>query len=77
MGDKARKFRRLADIWDLISRDDFLLSDVFPEDKLVAIDLILPPRPRKKPTFPNKQTFPLIRPEEVLRRRKMGMPKYS
>ena len=72
MGDKARKFRRLADIWDLISQDDFLLSDIFPEDKLVAIDLILPPRPRKKLTPPEKKTFPLIRPEEVLRRRRMG-----
>ena len=77
MGDKARRFRRLADIWDLISQDDFLLSDIFPENKLVAIDLILPPRPRKKSALPEKKTFPLICPEEVLRRRRMGMPKYG
>jgi hypothetical protein len=25
MGDKARKFRRLADIWDLLSQDEFYL----------------------------------------------------
>ena len=75
MGDKARKFRRLADIWDLLSVDEFLLSDIFPEDKLIAVELILPPRKRKKPEPPEKITFPLIRREEVLRRRRMGMPK--
>ncbi len=75
MGNKARKFRRLADIWDLLSVDEFLLSDIFPEDKLIAVELILPPRKRKKPQPPEKKTFPLIRPEEVLRRRRMGMPK--
>lgn len=75
MGSKARKFRTLAQIWDLISQDDFLLSDIFPEDKLIAVELILPPRPRKPPQAPEKKTFPLIRREEVLRRRKMGLPK--
>jgi len=63
MGKLARKFRRLADIWDLLSVDDFLLSDIFPKDKLVAVELILPPRRRKPPQFPEKKTFPLMRPE--------------
>lgn len=39
MGDRARKFRRLADIWDLISVDEFVLSEIFAPEKLVAIDL--------------------------------------
>ena len=75
MGDKARKFRRLADIWYILSQDNWLLSDIFVPDKLIAVDLIQPPRPRKRPTPPDKQTKPLIRPEEVLRRRRMGLPK--
>lgn len=75
MGDKARKFKRLADIWDILSQDNWYLSEIFAPDKLIAIDLILPPRPRKKPNSPEKKTFPLIHPEEVLRRRRMGMPK--
>ena len=72
MGDKARKFRRLADIWDLLSQDEFLLSDIFPKDKLIAVDLILPPRPRKRPAPPEKRTFPLMRPEEVIWNRSMS-----
>lgn len=75
MGNKARKFRRLADIWYILSQDNWYLSDIFAPDKLVSIDLIQPPRPRKRPTPPDKQTRPLIRPEEVLRRRLMGLPK--
>ena len=75
MGDKARRFRRLADIWDILSQDNWYLSEIFAPDKLVPLDLILPPRPRKPPVLPNKQTRPLIRPEEVLRRRRMGLPK--
>ena len=75
MGDKARKFRTLAHIWDLLSVDDFLLSDIFPEDKLIAVEQILPPRPRKPRQIPEKRTFPLMRPEEVLLRRKIGLPK--
>lgn len=75
MGNKARKFRRLADIWDLLSVDEFLLSEIFPEDKLIAVELILPPKRQKKPTPPEKKTFPLIPREEVLRRRRMGMAK--
>ena len=68
MGDKARKFRTLAHIWDLLSQDDFLLSDIFPEDKLIAVELIKPPRRRKPRQLPEKKTFPLMRPEDVMRR---------
>jgi hypothetical protein len=75
MGDKARKFRRLADIWDLLSQDEFYLSDIFPEEKLIAVELIVPARMPKRPMPPEKKTFPLISREEVLRRRRMGMPK--
>ncbi|MEM7761694.1 MAG: hypothetical protein AAF298_26775 [Cyanobacteria bacterium P01_A01_bin.40] len=75
MGKLARKFRRLADIWDILSQDEWYLSDIFAPDKLVSVDLIQPERPRKRPTPPEKQTFPLISREEVLRRRRMGMPK--
>ncbi|MBW4535926.1 MAG: hypothetical protein KME09_18470 [Pleurocapsa minor HA4230-MV1] len=77
MGDKARKFRRLADIWDILSQDDFYLSDIFPEDKLIALDLILPARLPKRPMPAEKTTFPLIRPEDVLRRRTMKLVKCS
>jgi hypothetical protein len=75
MGNKARKFRRLADIWDILSQDEFYLSDIFPEDQLIAPELILPPRLPKRPTPPEKTTFPLIRPEDVIRRRTMTLVK--
>ena len=75
MGKYARRFRRLADIWDILSQDEWYLNEVFPEDKLVALDLILPPRPRKKPMPPLKKTYPTMSREEVLLRRRMGMPK--
>jgi hypothetical protein len=75
MGDKARKFRRLADIWDLLSQDDFYLSDIFPEEKLIAVELIVPARLPKRPTPPEKTTFPLISPEDVIRRRTMTLVK--
>lgn len=73
MGDKARKFRRLADIWDLISVDEFILSEIFPPEKLIAVDLIQPPKPRKKPEPREKKTFPLMRPEDVIRNRSMSL----
>jgi hypothetical protein len=75
MGNKARRFRRLADIWDILSQDEFYLSDIFPEDQLIAPELILPARLPKRPMPAEKKTFPLISREEVLRRRRMGMPK--
>lgn len=75
MGDKARKFRRLADIWDLLSQDNWYLEEIFPKDKLVAVELILPPRPRKPPTLPDKQTKPLMRPSDILRNRTMTLVK--
>ena len=71
MGDRARKFKRLADIWDLLSVDEFVLSEIFPEDQLIAIDLIQPAPPRKKPQPLEKKTFPLMRPEDILRNRTM------
>ena len=73
MGSKARKFRTLAHIWDLISQDDFLLSDIFPEDKLIAIESILPPRPRKPRQIPDKKTFPMMHPEDIMRNRGMRL----
>ena len=75
MGDKARKFRRLADIWYLLSQDNWYLEEIFSQDKLVAVELILPPRPRKPPTLPDKQTKPLMRPEDILRNRTMTLVK--
>jgi hypothetical protein len=75
MGDKARKFRRLADIWDLLSQDDFHLSDIFSGDKLIAVELIVPARMPKRATPLDKTTFPLIRPEDVIRRRTMTLVK--
>lgn len=71
MGSKARKFRCLAHIWDVLSQDDFKLSEIFPEDELVAIESILPPRPRTRPAPPDKRTFPLMRPEDIMRNRSM------
>jgi hypothetical protein len=73
MGDKARKFRRLADIWDLISQDEFYLSDIFPEDQLIAIELIVPARMPKRPMPPDKTTFPLRRPEDIIRQRTVSL----
>ncbi len=67
MGGKARKFRRLADIWEILSQDEWHLSDIFPEEKLIPLDKIQPPRPRKRPTPLNKQIMPLIRPEDMFR----------
>ena len=75
MGDKARKFRRLADIWDLISVDEFILSEIFPKDKLVAVELIRPPKRRKRPEPLEKRTFPLMRPEDIIRNRTMPLVK--
>ena len=71
MGRLARKFRRLANIWDLLSQDDFKLSDIFPEDKRVAVELIRPPKRRKKPEPPEKKTFPLMLPQDIIRNRTM------
>ena len=71
MGGLARKFRRLADIWELLSVDEFLLSEIFPEDKRVAVELILPPKRRKKPEPPEKKTFPSFDPRDIARNRIM------
>ncbi|AFZ35529.1 hypothetical protein Sta7437_1975 [Stanieria cyanosphaera PCC 7437] len=77
MGDKARKFRRLVDIWDVLSQDNWYLDEIFPPDKLIPLDQIQPPRPRKKPIPAEKLTLPILRSEEVIRRREMGLPKLT
>ena len=69
MGNKARKFRRLADIWDILSVDEFILSEIFPPEKLIAVNLILPPRRRTRPEPPEKKTFPLMHPQDIMRNR--------
>ena len=73
MGDQARKFRRLADIWDLISVDEFVLSEIFPEDKLIAVELIQPPKRRIKVKPFEKRTFPLIHPSDIIRNRTVSL----
>ena len=73
MGDKARRFKRLADIWDILSQNNWYLSEIFAPDKLIAIDLIQPPRPRKPPTLPDKKTFPLMRLEDIMRNREIRL----
>ena len=45
----------------------------FPKVQLVAVELILPPRPRKPPTLPDKQTKPLMRPSDILRNREIRL----
>jgi|GEM_PF-3283754 len=75
MGDKARKFRRLSDIWDILIQDNWFLSDVFPPDKLIPINKIQPPKPRKRPTPREKQTFPFPLPYNTQIRQKMGLTK--
>ncbi|VEP18057.1 conserved hypothetical protein [Hyella patelloides LEGE 07179] len=75
LGDKARKFRRLADIWHILSQEEWYLEDIFPQDKLIAIDLIQPPKPRKTPTPPDKKTSPLMRPSDIIRNRTMHLVK--
>ena len=61
MGDKARKFRRLADIWDLISVDEFILSEIFPPEKLIAVELIQPPKRRQTAALGDKIARPIMR----------------
>ena len=75
MGDKARKFRRLADIWAILSQDNWFIGDIFPPDELIPINQIKPPCPRKRPTPPDKQTMPLVNPDTVRLWRKIGLPK--
>ena len=76
LGDKARKFKRLADIWDIFSQDEWYLEDVFPKDKLIAIDLIQPPKPRKLPIHfrpqQPKQPFPITREDLSMQRKLAG-----
>jgi hypothetical protein len=61
----------------LHSQDEFYLSDIFPEDTLIALELILPARLPKRPMPAEKTTFPLVRPEDVIRRRTMKLVKCS
>jgi hypothetical protein len=75
MGDKARKFRRLADIWDILSPDNWYLSDIFPENKLIPVEQIQPPKPRQRPLPPRfrepEPPFPITR-EDFLRARELA-----
>ncbi|MEM9273830.1 MAG: hypothetical protein AAGA80_12810 [Cyanobacteria bacterium P01_F01_bin.143] len=73
MGDKARKFRRLADIWDLLAVDEFILSEILPPEKLIAIDKILPPKRKTRPEPREKETFPLMHPRDIIRNRTMTL----
>ena len=75
MGDKARKFRRLADIWDLLAVDEFILSEIFPPEKLIAIDEILPPKRRKRPEPREREILPIMHPRDVIRNRTMTLVK--
>ena len=79
MGNKARKFKRLVDIWDILSQDNWFLSEIFAPDKLIAIDLIQPPKPRKLPIqyYPKqpKVPFPITR-EDLLVQRELGSFRY-
>lgn len=73
LGQKMRKFRTLTDIFEFLIRDDWAISDLFPEDEKVnALDL-LPPLPKKPPRQGASPTFPLMTPWEV--RFKRHMPK--
>ena len=75
MGDKARKFRRLWDIWDVLSQDEFVLSEIFPEEKLIDVNLIQPPKRRVRP-LPSRFQIPssafLITREDLLRERELS-----
>ena len=74
MGSKARMFRRLADIWAILSQDEWHLSDIFAPDKLIPLDKIKPPRQRELPAtyYPRmpKQPFPITR-EDLLKEREL------
>jgi hypothetical protein len=75
MGDKARRFRRLIDVWDVLSVDEFILSEIFPPEKLIDVNLIQPPKPRTRP-IPSrfqipKSPFPITR-EDLLRERELS-----
>lgn len=60
-----------------MSQDNWYLEEIFPQDKLVAVELILPPRPRKPPALPDKQTKPLMRPSDILRNREIRLVRYG
>ena len=75
MGDTARKFRRLADIWDLLAVDEFILSEIFPPEKLIAIDKILPPKRRTRPEPREREILPMMHPRDVIRNRTMTLVK--
>jgi hypothetical protein len=75
IGDKARRFRRLADVWDILSVDEFILSEIFPPEKLIAVELIQPPKRRERP-LPSRfqilsSPFPITR-EDLLRERELA-----
>jgi hypothetical protein len=75
MGHKARKFRTLADIWDILCQDNWYLDEIFPLDKLISIDRTLPLRPSKKSISCDRETMPFISSDTVRLWRKLGLPK--
>lgn len=75
MGKLARKFCRLADIWVLLSQDNWILSEIFAPDKLISVSAIVPPPLRKKSIPPLKETYPLVEPSTVQFWRKIGLPR--
>jgi hypothetical protein len=74
MGDKARKFKRLWEVWDIVSQNEFILSEIFPSEKLIDVNLIQPPKRRKRPhpsRFPTPSSpFPITR-EDLLREQEL------
>ncbi|ELS04844.1 hypothetical protein Xen7305DRAFT_00045800 [Xenococcus sp. PCC 7305] len=79
MGKLARKFRRLVDIWEILSQDDWSLSDVMAEDKLTPLDQIKLPCRKKVPNHfakMPKQPFPITR-EDMLVQRELLSLRYS
>ena len=79
MGDKARKFRRLADIWDILSQDEWYLGEIFALDKLIPLEKIKPPRQRELPPtyYPRmpKPPFPITR-LDLLKERELKALRY-
>ena len=55
--------------------DEFILSEIFPPEKLIAIDAILPPKIRTRPEPREREKISLIHPKDVIRNRTMALVK--